>query len=117
MRNNPSAAKASPAPVFAALGDPTRFDMVARLGAEGPLSTMRLMGGGSLSRQAISKHLGALEHAGLVRSRRVGRDRVWELQVVRLAEARAHLADISAKWDEALGRLREFVEMDETKSS
>lgn len=55
----------------------------------------------------------ALADAGLVRSRRRGRERLWELQTERLARARRYLEEISSQWDEALERLRASVESDE----
>jgi DNA-binding transcriptional ArsR family regulator len=100
------------APVFAALGDETRLGIVARLSAEGPLSIVRLTEPGDVSRQAVTKHLHALEHAGLVRSKRDGRERIWELCPKRLAEAKGYLDQISAEWDAALERLRVMVEGD-----
>ena len=101
---------ADTAPVFAALGDPTRLHIVARLCDGGPLSIVRLTEGANVSRQAITKHLRALENAGLVRSGRAGRERIWELQVKRLAEVRRSLDQISDQWDVALERLRALVE-------
>ena len=98
------------APVFAALGDETRLRIVARLCADGPLSIARLTDGSSVSRQAITKHLRALSDAGLVRSERAGRERVWEMQTRRLTEVRRYLDQISDQWDQALGRLKAFVE-------
>ncbi|HYZ23303.1 MAG TPA: metalloregulator ArsR/SmtB family transcription factor [Rhodopila sp.] len=103
----------SAAPVFAALGDPIRLGIVARLGAHGPLSTMSLVAGTRVSRQGIAKHLRTLESAGIVRGARAGRDRVWELQSARFDEARGFLADISGQWDQALTRLQAFVETNE----
>lgn len=100
----------STAPVFAALGDPTRLGIVSRLSARGPLSTMSLTAATPLSRQAMSKHLQALQQAGIVHSRRSGRDRVWELQTARFAEITRYLADISAHWDQAIERLRVLVQ-------
>ena len=99
------------APAFAALGDPTRLEVVTRLGDKGPLSTVSLTAGTRFSRQAITKHLNALERAGLVRSARVGRDRIWELEARRLAELRGYMDAISAEWDRALERLRALVEI------
>jgi DNA-binding transcriptional ArsR family regulator len=98
------------APVFAALGDETRLGLVARLGSEGPLSITRLTERAGVSRQAITKHLCALSDAGLVKSRRRGRERIWQLEPRRLGEARGYLDRISAQWDAALDRLRTFVE-------
>jgi len=98
------------APIFAALGDPTRLGIVSRLSESGPLSTMHLTAATVMSRQAVTKHLQALEQAGIVQSRRAGRDRVWGLQAARFQEAGSYLAAISAQWDTAIDRLRRFVE-------
>jgi hypothetical protein len=54
-----------------------------------------------------------LAAAGLVRSERAGRERVWELEPEPLREAQRRLETISAQWDAALGRLKEFVEDDQ----
>ena len=98
------------APVFAALGDETRLRLVARLCDDGPLSITRLTAGSKVTRQAITKHLRVMEGAGLVRCKRHGRESVWQLEQRRLADARHYLDLISKQWDEALGRLRKFVE-------
>ena len=63
----------------------------------------------TVTRQAVSKHLTALEHAGLVRSERSGRERLWRLQPARLAAAGSALERASARWDAAIERLRGFV--------
>ena len=97
------------APLFAALGDEARLRMLQRLGAEGPLSTVSLGVGAGITRQAVTKHLRALTTAGLVEGTR-GRPRVWRLKPRRLEEARASLDRISRQWDDALERLRAFVE-------
>lgn len=104
----PKLAKA--APLFAALGDETRMNIVAKLCASGPQSIVRLTDGEAVSRQAITKHLRALADAGLVRSSREGRERIWEIQPKRLAEVRRYLEQISEQWDAALERLRAAVE-------
>jgi DNA-binding transcriptional ArsR family regulator len=101
------------APVFAALGDETRLRLVARLCGEGPLSIARLAADAPVSRQAITKHLNSLERAGLARSSRAGRERIWELRTKRLSEVRRYLDQISRQWDEAIERLRVFVEKEE----
>ena len=102
------------APVFAALGDAMRLGLVARLCDDGPSSITNLTRGASINRQitrqAITKHLGVMRDAGLVRSTRRGRERYWELDPRRLDEARRNLALISRQWDDALSRLRKFVE-------
>jgi len=98
------------APLFAALGDKTRLRLLFRLCDGGPASITRLAAGSKVTRQAITKHLRVLEQAGLVRSRRRGRESVWGMRRQRLGIARRYLESISMHWDEALGRLREFVE-------
>ena len=98
------------APVFAALGDPTRLDLVVRLCRGGSQSIVRLTEGAGVSRQAITKHLHALAAAGIVKSNRDGRERIWTIRSKRLVDARRHLAMISEQWDDALERLRAHVE-------
>jgi DNA-binding transcriptional ArsR family regulator len=98
------------AAIFAALGDETRLLLVSRLCDGRPMSIARLTSGTDITRQAITKHLRVLQNAGLVRSRRHGRESVWRLEQRRLAEARHYLGLISRQWDDALGRLRKFVE-------
>jgi DNA-binding transcriptional ArsR family regulator len=98
------------APVFAALGDETRLKLVTRLSAGVPLSISALAEGSAVTRQAITKHLRVLEDAGLVRGAKQGRENLFELEGARLTEARKALDQISAQWDDALGRLKRFVE-------
>ena len=96
--------------MFAALGETTRLTLVAKLCREGPLSIARLSEGAGVTRQAITKHLETLQHAGLVHGTRAGRERIWELETRRLEKARRCLDDISDQWESAIGRLRAFVE-------
>jgi DNA-binding transcriptional ArsR family regulator len=98
------------APLFAALGDETRLRLLLRLSSHGPRSIARLSANERVSRQAVTKHLEVLSAAGLVRSSRRGRERIWRLEPSRLGDAREYLGRISRLWDEALGRLRDFVE-------
>ncbi len=87
-----------------------RLSIIRRLCVTGPLSTNKLTAGTALSRQGITKHLRTFEDAGLVRTGRVGRDRIWELRTERLADVKRYLDEISAQWDDALARLRAAVE-------
>lgn len=100
----------SPAPVFAALGDPTRLELVSRLGDGARHSITELTDGLALSRQAVTKHLQVLKEAGLVNRERIGRESRFAIQPDRIADARDHLARISNQWDEAIARLRAVVE-------
>lgn len=103
-------ALAGAAPVFAALGDETRLDLVLRLSSGGPMSITRLSEGSGVTRQAITKHLHVLSDAGLVRGARAGRDHVWQMETARLDEVRRWLDHIEGQWDEALGRLKASLE-------
>lgn len=101
---------AKAAPLFAALGDTTRLQLLARLSSGGPGSITELTDKADVTRQAITKHLEILLEAGLVRSAKRGRERIWELQPKRLSDAHAYLDRISQQWDDALDRLKAFVE-------
>jgi DNA-binding transcriptional ArsR family regulator len=109
-RSAGAAGLARPGPVFAALGEETRLALVARLCARGPQSITRLTTGSDVTRQAITKHLHVLAGAGLVHDVRRGRERIWELDANGLDQARRWLDQISKRWDEALDRLKKFVE-------
>ena len=98
------------APLFAALGDETRLRLIVRLSSGGPGSITHLQEKSAVTRQAITKHLRVLADAGLVRSTRRGREQIWDLEPRRLGEAHEYLDRISKQWDEALDRLRKFVE-------
>jgi DNA-binding transcriptional ArsR family regulator len=104
---------AEAAPLFSALGDPTRLKLVGRLSVDGPLSITRLSEGAGFTRQAVTKHLLALDDAGLVRNVWHGRERIWELEPGRLARAERYLGQIASQWDAAIGRLKRFVEDDQ----
>lgn len=114
-RRRASVSAPSFATTFAALGDQTRLRLIGHLGGgrtggDGAMSITKLTAEFKVSRQAITKHLHVMESAGLVRNTRRGRESVWQLERRRLAEARHYLGLISKQWDDALGRLRNFVE-------
>jgi DNA-binding transcriptional ArsR family regulator len=99
-----------PAPVFAALGDRTRLSLLAQLSDGRTCSIAGLAASSKLTRQAITKHLRVLEKAGLVSSARVGRESQFVFRPEPIAQARSYLDDVSAQWDDALSRLKSFVE-------
>lgn len=103
----------SPNQVFYALGDPTRVEIVERLGRHGPMATVPLLEGLGMSRQAATKHLRALENAGLVRSRTVGRVVLRELQLDVIAHSADWLLARAASWDRKLDKLQELVERED----
>ena len=98
------------APLFAALGDPTRLGVVLRLSSSGAGFITHLSRRAKVSRQAITKHLQVLSEARLVRGVRRGRQHVWKLEPQRLADARDYLDRVDADWDAALLRLKALVE-------
>ena len=98
------------APIFAALGDETRLGLIARLCEGPPCSIAQLTDGTRLTRQAITKHLRVLENARLVRSVRVGRESLFELDPTPIRAVKDYAEVVSAQWDHALLRLKAFVE-------
>lgn len=93
--------------VFAALGDPTRRELLATLARDPGSTASRLAAGLPMSRQAVAKHLGALAAAGLVEPRREGRETRYRLTPEPLEPARAWMAEVEARWDTSLARLAE----------
>src|ERR1700740_311360 len=98
------------APIFAALGDGTRLLLVGKLSDGQAYSISELTRGSRLTRQAITKHLGVLNRAGIVSSRRMGRERRFELNLRPIGEMKDYLDRVSEQWDRALSRLKSFVE-------
>lgn len=112
-RARPASDATELASLFAALGDKARLQIVSRLCNEGPLSITRLTEGSNISRQAITKHLNALSAAGVIEGERSGRNCVWQIHTDRLTEAQRFLDQISAHWDDAIGRLQAMVESED----
>jgi DNA-binding transcriptional ArsR family regulator len=98
------------APVFAALGDETRLALVAKLCGGRPHSIAQLTRGSRLTRQAITKHLRVLESAGIVHSVRRGRESRFEFDPQPIEGMKDYLDFVSEQWDQALSRLKSFVE-------
>jgi DNA-binding transcriptional ArsR family regulator len=101
-----------PGPVFGALSDPTRREMLSTLLRDGTTSVPALTAALPISRQAVAKHLATLGDAGLVE--RVptdgGREVHYRLRDGALDPASAWLRDAEAAWTGRLGRLKERVE-------
>ena len=100
----------APAPVFAALGCVTRLELVSRLSDGQEYSITALTDGLDVTRQAITKHLQVLQHAGIVDSRRVGRESRFTIRPGSITRAKDYLTRVSDQWDEAIARLRAAVE-------
>lgn len=95
-----------PVAVFAALGDPVRCELVRALRA-GPATVSELAGRFPISLQAVSRHIGVLEAAGILRRERTGRSRVVTLERGSLRRAAAWLAPGAPA--DAYGRLDDFL--------
>lgn len=98
------------APLFAALADSTRLQLVSQLSSEGPQSISALAKETPISRQAVTKHLKELEKSGLAESRRDGRKRIFELQPNKLGIIHHYLNQVSQQWDKTLARLEAYLE-------
>jgi len=110
IRSNRRAALKVRASVFAALGAETPLELIEKISTGPPQSISRLAEGSTLTRQAITKHLRVLEGAGVVRSVRVGRESLFEFRLEPLKEIQSYLERVSGQWDQALARLKSFVE-------
>jgi DNA-binding transcriptional ArsR family regulator len=94
--------------VFAALADPTRRQVVKAL-SEGAATATELASLFPVSRQAVVKHLGALDAAGLVEAHRQGREVRYTLNPAPMAEAMEWMVAVGAQWDRRLSSLERHV--------
>jgi len=101
---------------FAALADPTRRAILARL-ADGEVTVNDLAEPFPISVQAVSKHLKVLERAGLVTRGRTAQLRPSRLQGQALGEAAAWLADYRAFWKDSFDRLDEHLRATQQKAN
>jgi len=96
-------------PVFAALGDETRWSILAALG-EGDASASALAGRLPVSRQAIAKHLAVLQEVGLVEPVRVGREVRYRVLGAELSATAARLDAVGREWEYRLAAIKEIAE-------
>ena len=102
---------AAPAPeVFAALADPTRWRVLTLLAERGDGTATTLAGELPVSRPAVIKHLAVLDRAGLVESRRRGREVRFTVRPERLDAAARDLADLAAAWEARLAAIKRMAE-------
>ena len=95
--------------VFAALADPTRRDILARL-SRGTCSVTELAEPHDMSLPAISKHLRVLEQSGLIRRGREAQWRPCRIQAAPLKEAVDWIGQYKRHWEERLDRLDDYLQ-------
>jgi DNA-binding transcriptional ArsR family regulator len=95
--------------VFGALADPTRRHLIELLAAEPGATATGLAATLPISRQAVAKHLKLLGEAGLVSSRRRGREALFELDPEPLGEAVTWIGSVGTEWDRSLDGLRHLL--------
>src|SRR5437879_1714107 len=94
---------------FAALGDPTRRQLMRWLAAR-PATATELAARLPVTRQAVVKHLGVLEDARLVAKRRAGREVRYRIEAERLDAAARWIATVTERWETRLARLKTHLE-------
>jgi DNA-binding transcriptional ArsR family regulator len=96
--------------VFAALADPTRWQVLNTLAAQGDGTATTLAAVMPVSRVAVVKHLAVLDRAGLVRGRRRGREVRYVVRPERLEATARWLATIATEWDARLSAIKRIAE-------
>lgn len=98
------------APVFTALADPMRRQLLVNLAEHSPKTATQLAEEYPITRQGILKHLNILQNAGLVKVYQLGREKRYSLTPEPLDELDAWIRALSAKWDSRLLRLKNMLE-------
>jgi DNA-binding transcriptional ArsR family regulator len=96
--------------LWSAIGDPTRRRMLDLLLAAGDGTATSLSDQLPVTRQAVAKHLGVLEHVGLVHAAHVGREMRYRLDDAQFARAVAQLSSVGASWDARVRRITQIAE-------
>ncbi|MFG2823277.1 ArsR/SmtB family transcription factor [Kitasatospora sp. NPDC048365] len=96
--------------LWSAVGDPIRRRMLDLLLTEGGGTATTLSDHLPVTRQAVAKHLGVLDRAGLVHGTALGRERRYEVDRAQLARAVAQLTAVGAAWDARLHRIKRIAE-------
>jgi DNA-binding transcriptional ArsR family regulator len=96
--------------LFAALGDPTRRQVLDLLAARGEATATTIAGQLPVSRPAVVKHLGILDRAGLLDERRQGKEVLFSVRAEPLESASRWLAKAASEWDRRLAALKRLAE-------
>lgn len=100
----------STAPVFAALGDPHRQQLLMMLVHGGQASASALAPSLEVTRQAVDRHLRVLARAGLIEPKRSGREVLYSVRRVELDRSAAWLRDLADGWDRRLSAIKAAAE-------
>jgi DNA-binding transcriptional ArsR family regulator len=96
--------------VFAALADPTRWQVLRLLGEGGGGTATTLARELPISRPAVIKHLAVLDRAELVLARRVGREVRYVVEPERLQRTARSLGEVASAWDARLATIKRLAE-------
>lgn len=96
--------------LWSAIGDPTRRRMLDLLLERGAGSATSLSEQLPVTRQAIAKHLGVLDRAGLVQATPAGREKRYQVDQAQLERAVAQLNAVGSTWDARLRRIKSIAE-------
>jgi DNA-binding transcriptional ArsR family regulator len=103
--------------LWSAIGDPSRRRLLDLLVDNGEVSASWLAGRVLFSRQAVSKHLVVLEHAGLITRRKQGREVLYRVEPSRLDQATRTMSDLAALWDRRLVAIKRLAEAAHNEAS
>jgi DNA-binding transcriptional ArsR family regulator len=103
--------------LWSAIGDPSRRRLLDLLVGNGEVSASWLAGRVPFSRQAVSKHLVVLEHAGLITRRKQRREVLYRVEPSRLDQATRTMSDLAALWDRRLVAIKRLAEAAHNESS
>ena len=103
--------------LWSAIGDPMRRRILDRLLIDGPATATALSERMPVTRQAVAKHLGVLDRAGLVHGEAAGREVHYRIDDAQFARAVAQLSAVGQAWDARLRRIKRIAEAIEKKSN
>src|SRR5215467_6401328 len=95
--------------LFKTLADPTRRAIFERLCREGEQTVAALTAEAGVSQPAVSKHLGVLKHAGLVRDRHAGRQTHYSAQIGALAPLLDWTREMAGFWEQRFDKLEDLL--------
>jgi ArsR family transcriptional regulator, cadmium/lead-responsive transcriptional repressor len=96
--------------LWAAIGDPSRRQVLDLLVSNGEVSASWLAGKVPFSRQAVAKHLTVLERTGLISRRKHGREVLFQVDAGRLDQATRTMIAVAAQWDQRLAAIKRIAE-------